>query len=47
MRTFIQFVLKSVAPQTAVASAPIPLDASLLAKVGGGMREADAPKNGW
>lgn len=47
VQNFLQLVLKSVSSQTAIPSAPTPLDPRLLGQVGGGLGEAGAPKNGW
>lgn len=47
MQNFLQLVLKGVSSQAAAPSAPAPLHPSLLGKVGGGLGEVAAPKNGW
>lgn len=47
VQNFLQLVLKSVSGQAVAPSAPTPLHPSLLGKVGGGVGEAGAPRNGW
>lgn len=47
VQNFLQFVLKNLSSQAASLSSPLLLDPQLLGKVGGGLREVEAPKNGW
>lgn len=47
VQNFLQLVLKSVSGQAVAPSAPTPLHPSLLGKVGGGVGEVGAPRNGW